>query len=155
MSGKEMRGNDEAVESTAAAMAKADHERAEEEVARTKARLQQARVRHVIPKKALYRIRGHEANAVLTALPDDVRFNVIAFLVPDRQLWGFEYSVIATGVPSRKHREWTVLGYYWWNFQACQCDCRVTVLINRRLVFSSSKYGLSALNGRTFGQLTT
>ncbi len=52
MGGKGMRGNAEAVESTAVAMAKADHERPVEEVARTKARLQQARDRHEIAKRA-------------------------------------------------------------------------------------------------------
>ena len=54
-----MCGNGEAVESTAVAMAKADVKRAEEEVARLKAGLQQARDRYEIAKKAWYRIREH------------------------------------------------------------------------------------------------
>ena len=76
-----MCANAEAVESTAVTMAKADVKRTKEEVARLKAELQQAMDRYEIRKKAWYRIREQAANALLTALPGDVRSNVIAFLV--------------------------------------------------------------------------
>ena len=78
-----MCANGEAVESTAVTMAKADVKRAEEEVARLKAGLQQAMDRYEIRKRTWYRIREQAAKALLTVLPDEVRSNVIAFLVAD------------------------------------------------------------------------
>ena len=60
--------------------------------------------------------------SVLTALPKEVRVNVIHFLVPNLLGKGFECPVIATGVASRKHRVWTIEGYHWWKLQAWWAD---------------------------------
>ena len=56
--------------------------------------------------------------SMLASLPEEVRANVISFLVPFLQGQGHECPVIATGVASRKHRVWTIEGYHWWKHQA-------------------------------------
>ena len=71
---------------------------------------------------------------MLSSLPDEVRANVISFLVPFLKGQGHECPVIATGVASRKHRAWKIAGYHWWNFQAAQFMEDTIVRINTRLL---------------------
>ena len=59
---------------------------------------------------------------MLASLPEEVRANVISFLVPFLQGQGHECPVIATGVASRKHRVWTITGYHWLKLQAWWID---------------------------------
>ena len=72
--------------------------------------------------------------SVLTALPEWVQANVMAFLVPFQQGQGHECPVIATGVASRKHFVWTMAGYHWWHIQAAQFVEDVTGWINERIL---------------------
>ena len=72
--------------------------------------------------------------SMLTPLPEEVRANVISFLVPFLQGQGHECPVIATGVASRKHRVWKIAGYHWWNLRAAQFVEDTIVRINARLL---------------------
>ena len=56
--------------------------------------------------------------SMLASLQEEVRANVISFLVPFLQGQEHECPVIATGVASRKHRDWKIAGHHWWNLQA-------------------------------------
>ena len=60
------------------------------------------------------------------SLPEEVRANVISFLVP--------FPVIATGVASPKHRVWKIADYHWWNLRAAQLVEKVTVRVNKRML---------------------
>ena len=71
---------------------------------------------------------------MLASLPEEVRANVISFLVPLLQGQGHECPGIATGVASRKHRVWKIAGYHWWNFRAAQIIEKDTVRKNKRLL---------------------
>ena len=69
---------------------------------------------------------------MLASLPEEVRGNVISFLVPFLEGQGHECPVIATGVASRKHRVWKIAGYHWWNLRAAQLVENFIVRINKK-----------------------
>ena len=83
---------------------------------------------------------------MLASLPEEVRANVISFLVPFLQGQGHECPVIATGVASPKHRVWKIAGYHWWNLRAAQLVEKVTVRVNKRML----PYFYGIWLGRTF-----
>ena len=77
--------------------------------------------------------------SMLASLPEEVRANVISFLVPFLQGQGHECPVIATGVASRKHRVWKIAGDHWWNLRAAQLVENFTVRIYARLLLRAFK----------------
>ena len=72
--------------------------------------------------------------SMLASLPEEVRANVISFLVPFLHRQGHECPVIATGVASRNHRGYTIAGYQIWNLQAATYVDDFTVWITARIL---------------------
>ena len=72
--------------------------------------------------------------SMLASLPEEVRANVISFLVPFLQGQGHECPVIATGVASLNLRVYTIQGYRIWKIQAATYVDDFTAWINKRML---------------------